>query len=151
MEEKDAPDWALHLIAEVSSLQDSFQRSFDELNESINGLKKDTQAILNRISNTEKRIGAVEDRMAADSKTLKDLTKDVVSLKTKLTNLEAHSKRNNMVLVGVEEGLEAGDPNKVMNDILRYILDLNDTVMRWKDIIAAYDPDRDHPNCLVHT
>lgn len=28
---------------------------------------------------------------------------------------------------GLEEGLEAGDPNKVLNDILRYILDLKAT------------------------
>lgn len=63
----------MHLIAEVSSIKDSFQQRSDELNESIYGLKKDTQGILNRVPNTEKHIGAVEDQMAADCKTLKDL------------------------------------------------------------------------------
>lgn len=67
--------------------------------------------------------------MAADCKHLKDLTKDMDSLKAKLTSLEAHSKRNNIVLVGLEEGLEAGDPNKMISDVLRYILDLKDSDM----------------------
>ena len=45
-------------------------------------------------------------------------------LKNKLTTFEAHSKINNIVLVGLEEGLEAGDPDKMVEGILRYILDL---------------------------
>lgn len=147
MEEKDTPDWALHL-----SIKGSFQQRFDELNESINGLKKDKRAILNRVCNAEKRIGAVEDQMAVDCKTLNDLTKDVDSLKTKLTTLVAQRKRNDIVLVGLEEGLEAGDPNKVMNDILRYILDLKDTdtvpeVERHHR--SLYVPTWDHLNHLA--
>ena len=44
-------------------------------------------------------------------------------LKNKLTTFEAHSKINNIVLVGLEEGLEAGDPDKMVEGILRYISD----------------------------
>ncbi len=61
MSDKETPSWAQHLITEVLSLKDSFKNSFNELNESINGLKKDTGAILNRLTNTEKRIGATAD------------------------------------------------------------------------------------------
>lgn len=47
---------------------------------------------------------------------------------TKFTNLEAHSGRNNLVFFGLEEvtGLETGNPDKMINEILRYILDLED-------------------------
>lgn len=72
---KDTLGWAVYLITEVSSIKESFQQRFDELNESINGLKKDTQATLNRVFNAEKRIGAIEDKMARDCTTLKDLKK----------------------------------------------------------------------------
>ena len=44
-------------------------------------------------------------------------------LKNKLTTFEAHSKINNIVLVGLEKGAEAGDPDKMVKGILRYILD----------------------------
>lgn len=44
--------------------------------------------------------------------------------KLKLTNFEAHSQINNTVLVGLEEGAEAGNPNKMIDGILRYIFDL---------------------------
>ncbi len=47
-------------------------------------------------------------------------------MKAKFTNLEAHSRRNNLIIVGLEEGLESGNPEKMVNDILRYIMDLKD-------------------------
>ena len=71
----------------------------------------------------EKRISAVEDQTAGEITTLNDMTKEMDLLKNKLTKFEAHSKINNMVLVGLEEGAEAGDPDKMVKGILSYILD----------------------------
>ena len=41
------------------------------------------------------------------------LTKDVNYLQTKFTNLEAHSRRNNLVFFGREEGMKAGNPDMI--------------------------------------
>jgi hypothetical protein len=81
MADKDTPDWVVHLITEVTGIKESFKQSFDELNKTINGLKKETRATLS-------------------------------------------SERNNIVLVGLKEGAEAGDPDRMVEGILRYILDL---------------------------
>ena len=40
MADIDTPGWAVHLITEVTGIRESFKQSFDELNESIHGLKK---------------------------------------------------------------------------------------------------------------
>lgn len=124
---EETPDWAQQLLSEVANLKDSFNRRFDELVNSMKDLKKETRAILNRVSKAEKRIGDLEDEDATADKALKDLTKEVNFLKTKFTNLESHSRRNNLVFVGLEEGLETGNPDKMVGDILRYILDLTDS------------------------
>ena len=83
MADKDTPDGAVHLITEVSGIKESFKQSFDELNESINGLKKETRATLSRVINAEKRISAIEDQKAGESTTLNDMTKEMDLLKNK--------------------------------------------------------------------
>ena len=75
MADIDTPGWAVHLITEVTGIRESFKQSFDELNELINWLKKETRATLSRVTNAEKRISAVEDQMAGESTTLNDMTK----------------------------------------------------------------------------
>ena len=75
MADKDTPGWAVHMITEVTGIKESFKQSFDELNKTINGLKKETRATLSRVTNAEKRISAVEDQMAGESTTLNDMTK----------------------------------------------------------------------------
>lgn len=128
MGEEDPPAWAQQLMTQINSIKNSFEPRFDEISESIKGLKKDTRAALNRMSNAEKRIGELEDQRNADKKVIKDLSKDVDYLKSKVTLLESHSKRNNLVLMGLEEGLlEASDQKEVMAEILRYVLDLKPT------------------------
>ena len=92
MADKDTPGWAVHMITEVTGIRESFKQSFDELNEQINGLKKETRATLSRVTNAEKRISAGEDQMAGESTTLNDMTKEMDLLKNELTTFEAHSK-----------------------------------------------------------
>ncbi|KAL7379790.1 hypothetical protein ABVT39_005926 [Epinephelus coioides] len=79
-----------------------------------------------RVSNAEKRISDLENQRAADGNTLKDLARELNSLQTKFTSLEGYNRRNNLVFVGLEEGIEAGNLDKMICDILRYILDLKD-------------------------
>lgn len=126
MANEETPGWAKNLLSEVVNLKDSFERRLDDLDNSMKDLRKETRDILNRVTDAEKRIGDLEDQSAADSKALKNLTKEMNLMKAKFTNLEAHSKRNNLVFVGLDEELEPGNLDKKLNDILRYILDLKE-------------------------
>lgn len=115
---------AQDILEQVRGIKESFHGKFEELNNSIKDLKRDTRTILNRVCNAEKRIGTLEDLQSAHEESIKDLTKEVKNLKSKVTYLESHSRRNNLVLRGLEECLlETDDPGKEMGEILRYNLD----------------------------
>ncbi|KAJ0056447.1 hypothetical protein NL108_008033 [Boleophthalmus pectinirostris] len=126
MANEDTPGWAQLLLAEVADLKSSVEQQLDALNNTVKDIKKETRAIVNRISNAKKRISDLEDGNATTRETLSSLTEEMKKLQTKCTNLEAQSKRNNLVIHGLEEGLERGDPDKTVRDILKYILELKD-------------------------
>lgn len=62
MGEEEPPAWAQQLLIQINSIKTSFESRFDELSDSIKGLKKDTKAVLNRMNNAETRIGELEDQ-----------------------------------------------------------------------------------------
>ena len=64
MANEETPGWAQRLLFEVTDLKDSFERRFAELSNLIKDLKKETRAILSRVTNAEKRIGDLEDQCA---------------------------------------------------------------------------------------
>lgn len=96
MANEESPGWAQQLLLKVAN---SFEWRFDERGNSMKHFLYQSTAV---------------------RKVLKELTKEVNYLQTKLTNLEAHSKRNNLIFLG----LETGRPDKLMSEVLRYILDL---------------------------
>ncbi len=87
---------------------------------------------MNRLGNAEKRIGSLEDKQATHQRAMQDFTKEIKTFKTKVSYLESYSRRNNLIIVGLEEGLlesgdRAKDPGKELAAILRYILDRHET------------------------
>lgn len=126
MAEENRPVWAQELLKQFADVRQSFEQKFDSLNESMKSLKKDTRALINRVANAEQRISNLEDLKDTHNRTIRDLSKEVHQLKTTVTYLESQSRRNNLVFVGLKEGLfESSDTGKEMAAILRYILNLD--------------------------
>lgn len=97
-------------------------------------IKKDTRAIVNRVENAEKSIGNLEDKQASQQRAIHDNTKEIsqINLKAKVSYLESHSRRNNLIIMGLEGSLlEIGDPaidpGQELTAIFRYILDQRET------------------------
>lgn len=84
---EEPPVWAKELLTEVTSIKDTLQQRFDELNNSIKEIKKDIRAIVNRVGNTEKQIGILEDKQATHQTAIQECTKEIRNLKTKVTYL----------------------------------------------------------------
>lgn len=129
---EDPPAWAKELLTQVTSMKDTFQLKLDDLSNSMKEIKKDIRAILARVGNAEKRIGSLEDKQVTQQRVIQDCLKEIKHLKAKIPYLESHSRRNNLIIVGLEEGtLETGnpavDPGKELAAILRYILDRRET------------------------
>ncbi|KAI4805932.1 hypothetical protein KUCAC02_010525 [Chaenocephalus aceratus] len=57
-----------------------------------------------------------------------DLYKDVKALQGKMLDLEARSRRNNLILAGLPEGNEAGGISPLLDTILPHFLKLSDTI-----------------------
>ncbi|KAL7405016.1 hypothetical protein ABVT39_022486 [Epinephelus coioides] len=89
-------------------------------------MNKETKAALNRISNAEKRISALEDQASSNGETVKQLSKDVKFLRERVTDLESRSRRNNIRLTGLKEGAEADNLFTLINKIFQYILGIKD-------------------------
>lgn len=121
---KDTPAWALELMTQVTSIKETFDSKFDVLKDSIQDVKKDIRAVLHRLNNAESRIESLEVSFETDKSAISELSKNVEHLKTRVIQLESHSRRNNVVFLGLTEGLlEREDQKQVMDQILRYILD----------------------------
>lgn len=119
-EENPPPSWAQDLMSRM-------EQGFNELNVSVKEIKKDTRALVNRMANVEKRVGTVEDLQSDHQDDIQALKKEVKELKFKVTYMESYSRRNNLLIVGLKEGLESGDWTKELESILRYILDRSDS------------------------
>lgn len=113
-------------------MKGSLQHKLDELSNSIKEIKKDTRAIVARVGNAEKCIGSLEDKQANQQRAIQDSSKEIRNLKAKVSYLESHSRGNNLIIVGLDEGLlETGNPTenpcKELAAIFRYILDRRET------------------------
>ncbi|KAI4811842.1 hypothetical protein KUCAC02_014714 [Chaenocephalus aceratus] len=60
-----------------------------------------------------------------------DLSKDVKALQGKMLDLEARSRRNNLILAGLPEGKEAGGISPLLDKIIRHFLKLSE--VEWSD------------------
>lgn len=96
------------------------------MQKSIQSLTKENKATVNRVSNAEKRISALEDENNAASPKVEKLRKETEILHNQVDDLISRSKRNNLRLVNIKEGAEAGCLDDLIDKILRYILDLKE-------------------------
>lgn len=76
---------------------------FDELNDSIQSVKKDISALFHRMNNAKSRIGDLEGRSTSDKDVINEITKNVKYAQTRVIQLEWHSRRTNVVFLGLEE------------------------------------------------
>ena len=123
--EEEVPNWARTLLLEMKDIKETFSQRFDGLDKSIAQIKKESKACVQRINNAEKRISDVEDASVTQGKVIKSLVKKVETLQNKATDLEARSKRNNIIITNVCEGRETGDGLlQLLAEIMRGVLNL---------------------------
>lgn len=131
--ELDVPAWAKLLLRETMSIKSDIARRFEQLDgkfesvqRSIQSLTKENKSTVNRVSNAEGRIGALEDANGTVSPRVAKLERDIDSLHNQVDDLISRSKRNNIRLINIKEGTEAGGMETFLSKILSHILDLKD-------------------------
>lgn len=91
------------LISQMSDLSNSIQGSIDALTVSVSSIQ-------GWIVTAEQRISDVEDAISGNEQSLSLLKKDNEVLKNKLEYIENYNRRNNIRLIGLNEGFEGRDP-----------------------------------------
>ncbi|KAL7398631.1 hypothetical protein ABVT39_012691 [Epinephelus coioides] len=105
--EEDTPAWAKLLLGETLSIKSD---------------------IAQRVSNVEKRINVLEEESntVTEQSIVTKLQDEIEIFRNQVDDLISRSKRNNIRLVNIKEGAEAGGTDVFLGKILRYILDLKE-------------------------
>lgn len=106
----------LPVLREIRELNTSLSEKIDlnsaQLQTSINGMKATLDNVLTRVTEAENRISDTEDAVSEIKQLTKQLKNNNELLKRKINQLENHSRRNNVRVVGLKEGTEGTDPVK---------------------------------------
>ena len=104
------------------SLSEKIDLNSAQLQISINAVKATLDNVLMRVMEAENCIGETEGKICEIKQLTKQLKRDNKFLNIKLDQLENHSRRNNVRVVGLKEDTEGMDPVKFVTDWIPDIL-----------------------------
>lgn len=101
------------ILQEIRSGNQALSSKLDaktaEINQSISGLKTMLDTLSSRVTEAEERIGSAEDQLVQTDTRVSKLIKENNFLMEKVDQLENYSRRNNIRVVGLREGIEGND------------------------------------------
>lgn len=91
----------------------------EEIQQKLCEVVTDLKTTTNRVDEAEGRIADIEDWIADFKKALSQSLQAQESLKMKLTDLEARSRRNNLHIYGITEGIEENNIQQFIDNFIR--------------------------------
>ncbi|KAJ1148473.1 hypothetical protein NDU88_001308 [Pleurodeles waltl] len=113
-------DRILQEISAVGRKLEGMDNAMVALTAETRSIRLDIAGLISQISGLDQRVATVETQMA--SWTDRDL--ELSHLRSKLTDLEDRSRRNNVRLLGLPEGAEGADILSYLRDILPKLTDI---------------------------
>uniref|UniRef100_A0AAX7UGL5 L1 transposable element RRM domain-containing protein n=1 Tax=Astatotilapia calliptera TaxID=8154 RepID=A0AAX7UGL5_ASTCA len=107
------------LRSEISSVKAEFKAAITTLQATVN-------AQGTTIKDLELSATTCSDDLTSLQSAVKVLTEEVRQLQAKCEDLEGRSRRNNIRLVGIPEGLESSNPREFISHLLQDLLKLNE-------------------------
>ncbi|KAJ1123707.1 hypothetical protein NDU88_002175 [Pleurodeles waltl] len=111
----------LHEITAVSDRIEGIDASISSLTLETKSMRLDIVGFQSRVTGLEHRMGSLETQMA----TTQDRDQDLLYLKSKLTDLEDRSRRDNICLLGIPENEEGTDIQAFLSSTLPKLTSLN--------------------------
>lgn len=105
-----------------AALISEFKTSFKVLNEKIDGLQATVSGHNDRLTSLEENAETLHQRLEKVEATCDLLQTNNQRLQAKLTDLEGRSRRSNVRLVGLPEGIEGAQPTKFFSQLLKEAL-----------------------------
>ncbi len=143
---RDAMDSVL--IPALRELREDIQAT----NMSVKELREEFEAIATKTKQTRDRVDSVQAAACEDKRTVTDLKDQLERLTEKLTDMEDRSRRNNVRLVGLPEGMEGPDTVSFLRaNLSKWIPSLRGRDIEIDRAHRVYDGGRgsDRPRTLI--
>lgn len=108
------------IMKAITDMKKEFSANFTGILTAVQDLKSNFNDFTNRLTEAEKRIGDTEDNVSTLQKQVAELQKQVTSLTVKTEDQENCSRRNNLRLINLPEGVEGRD---AVTFLERWLLD----------------------------
>lgn len=106
-----------------SNIQEDIKKQLGEMRSDINLKMEETvkkiEVVSQRLGEAEQRVGEVETFSIEVNETLIQMQRTQLELKSKLTELEGHSRRNNIRIYGIKEGAEGTSMIRFVENLIQ--------------------------------
>ncbi len=153
-------------MAEIKSLEAGIYQKFDahaaEFRKEISSLREEVHNLLTAVTSEvnahEERLTSLENATSAWTTSLQvlepavaSLRNEIAALQAKCTDLECRSRRSNVRLVGIPEGMEGTQPTKFIAEALQEIFNLCEPPLlaRAHRTLAARPAEGQRPRAFV--
>ena len=106
-----------------SNIQEDIKKQLGEMRSDINLKMEETvkkiEVVSQRLGEAEHRVGEVETFSIEVNETLNQMQRTQLELKSKLTELEGHSRRNNIRIYGIKEGAEGTSMIRFVENLIQ--------------------------------
>lgn len=106
----------------VTTCQSTLASKIEEVQLDVGLLRQDLDKIRSRVSEAERRVGSVEDTVNDHTASIRTLQTKVRALEYRAEDAENRSRRNNLRIVGLPEGVEGRTPALFTEELLRSLL-----------------------------
>ncbi|CAK6977213.1 hypothetical protein D5F01_LYC11226 [Scomber scombrus] len=111
-----------NILAAMRQMKSAVDNGFDELKGSLSSLKSALSAVSDRVSKTEDAIETHEKHLDELERRHESLASQCMLQQAKLDDLEAHSRRQNICIIGIKEKAENGRPTEFVTKLLPELL-----------------------------
>ena len=110
------------ILAAIKSLEGDMNARFNALDSKLNHVESSLANHATRISDLEQSGNDYETRMAKLEKSYNELMESNKAIQRKLIDISGRSRRSNIIISGLREKLEQGNPTQFITDLLPKLL-----------------------------
>ena len=142
------------ILKAIKDSKDAVERKVEEVRVDVSLLRQDLRGVADRVTEAEARISTAEDEIIQLRTQVNQLIKSSAILEDRAEDAENRSRRNNLRLVGIPEGIDTQDMTQLIEDwfrswVLGEALTGNFAVERAHRSLGARPPPGAPPRAII--
>ena len=110
----DAPAGTEAILNAIKESREAVERRVEEVRVDVSLLRQDLRGVADRVTEAESRISTAEDEITKLQSQVNQLLKTSAILEDRAEDAENRSRRNNLRLVGIPEGIDTPDLSQLI-------------------------------------